>query len=141
MNSGTVATTFQHTPHPLYPSVYQPSKLPNAKWESEIPAPQQHTTARITPLSFAYSASNRGGYIPLPPPRYTHSRSEIRAKETPSVQCVETTSRNGTTQQPVCSDCSEPRETEQQNKRFQHHHTIPRWGWFVSSDCSGTIRN
>ena len=28
------------------------------------------------------------------------------AKETPSLRCVEITSRNGTTQQPVCSDCS-----------------------------------
>jgi len=81
-------------PHPLYPSGYQPSKLPNAKWESGIPAPQQHTIARITPLSFAYSASNRGGYIPLPPLLYTHPRSGTRAKETPSMRCVEITSRN-----------------------------------------------
>ena len=46
------------------------------------------------PLSFAYSARNRGGYIPLPPPHHTHPRSVIREKETPSVRCVETTSRN-----------------------------------------------
>jgi len=38
------------------------------------------------PLSFAYSVRNRGGYIPLPPLLYTHPRSEIHAKETPSTQ-------------------------------------------------------
>ena len=78
-------------PHPLYPSGYQPSKLPHAKWKSEIPAPQQYTIARITPLSFAHSVRKCGGYIPLPPLLYTHTRSETHAKETPSVRCAETT--------------------------------------------------
>ena len=47
VNSGTVATTFQHTPHPLHPSGYQPSKLPARSGKVK---PQHHSNTQSREL-------------------------------------------------------------------------------------------
>ena len=96
VNSGTVPTTFHHTRAHSITRDGTIKTPPTRYGNTAQPHNHPRENTAVFPTFRFWSGCNRGGYILLPPPGYIALRSKICAKETPSVQCAETTLANST---------------------------------------------